>query len=212
VWTTRAHPAAPHRRVRGPRTDRRRGEARAQTCTCSIPPARRGVPSGARGRRPVPHPTHIAYHPLWRDDSHGDWIPVTVPTDQESCGWATTQRRAYRPMDVLTRQNAAHRLARARHPGDHRGVWKHGSLPRGIIEITTSSSSSSSTSCSASLSGQGRRVRLLVRPPSGLRAGACSATRWTSWRKGRIHATSSKRCSGSSGVRHPYSRTPPRPE
>jgi len=33
----------------------------------------------------VLHPSRriIAYHLLWRDDVHGSWIPLTVPTDEE---------------------------------------------------------------------------------------------------------------------------------
>jgi hypothetical protein len=84
----------------------------------------------------VVHPTRriIAYHLLWRDDVHGAWIPLTVPTDEEVLwvGYDSTEA----PTDLWTYWHGTILHT----PWNHSQVavdvqWgKHGSLPRGIIE------------------------------------------------------------------------------
>jgi hypothetical protein len=85
----------------------------------------------------VLHPERrvIAYHLLWRDDVHGSWIPLTVPTDEEVVWVGYDETLA--PTDMWTFWHG--RILHT--PWNDRGTlivnvqWgKHGSLPRGMIE------------------------------------------------------------------------------
>jgi hypothetical protein len=85
----------------------------------------------------VVHPTRpiIAYHLLWRDDVHGSWIPLTVPTDEEVV-WVGYDRSGA-PTDLWTYWHGKilHADWRGRGTPAIDVQWgKHGSLPRGLIE------------------------------------------------------------------------------
>lgn len=85
----------------------------------------------------VVHPSRriIAYHLLWRDDVHGSWIPLTVPTDEEVV-WVGYDR-SHAPSDIWTYWHGRmlHADWRARGTPEIDVQWgKHGSLPHGIIE------------------------------------------------------------------------------
>ena len=82
----------------------------------------------------VVHPNRrvIAYHLLWRDDVHGSWIPLTVPTDEEVLwvGYDTT----YVPVDVWTYWHG--QVLHTPWPKSQVAIdvqWgKHGSMPRNV--------------------------------------------------------------------------------
>jgi hypothetical protein len=85
----------------------------------------------------VVHPSRpiIAYHLLWRDDVHGSWIPLTVPTDEEVV-WVGYDR-THAPSDIWTYWHGRilHADWRARGTPAIDVQWgKHGSLPHGIVE------------------------------------------------------------------------------
>jgi hypothetical protein len=81
----------------------------------------------------VLHPTKpvIAYHLLWRDDAHGAWLPLTIPTDEEIVwvGYDST----HVPVDVWTYWHG--QVLHASWPKQQVTIdvqWgKHGSIPRG---------------------------------------------------------------------------------
>src|SRR5438552_17043651 len=82
----------------------------------------------------VVHPTRrvIAYHLLWRDDVHGSWIPLTIPTDEEVIwvGYDST----YAPIDVWTYWHGS--ILHTPWPRSQVAIdiqWgKHGSMPRNV--------------------------------------------------------------------------------
>jgi hypothetical protein len=81
----------------------------------------------------VIHPIRrvVAYHLLWRDDAHGAWLPLTIPTDEEIV-WVGFDSSAA-PTQVWTYWHGA--ILHSPWPRSQVLVdvqWgKHGSLPRG---------------------------------------------------------------------------------
>lgn len=82
-----------------------------------------------------PHERIIGYHLLWRDDVHGSWIPLTVPTDQEVVWVGYDSTGAPTDLWAYWHGKILHTDWRERGSVAFNIQWgKHGSMPRGLIE------------------------------------------------------------------------------